>query len=326
MSAAAVRVIFNADDFGLAPQANAAVVQLCRAGIVRSASLLVTGPAADEAIALARSLPALGVGLHLAWVHERPAAPPEEIPALLDHSGRLLVGHRQFMARFLTGRLPLAQVRREAEAQLQRMSAAGLAPTHLDSHQHLHLWPPLFDLCLDLCRQWRIPFLRRPGYGALFTGGFPVGPVRRRLMRHVITRLDRHLQRRAGQSLSAPTSGRQPTDPRAQMGTGPCSCADGLEPAADAAPICHADEVWGMLAAGHLQEALLVELLERLPPGLHEVMCHPATEPCDAYTRHHWGYEWAAEVAALQSPAVAALIRSRCRTVTNFRDAATPPT
>jgi len=286
MSGQDVTVIFNADDFGLAPEVNAAVAQLCRAGLVRSASLLVMGPAAAEAIALARSLPELSVGVHLAWVHEHPAAEPAQVPALLDREGRLLPGHRQFMARLLTGRLPLAQVRREAEAQLQRLVAAGLQPTHLDSHQHLHLWPPLFEMCLDLCREFGVPFIRLPGSGALETGNLRVGPLRRRLMAHVIGRLRRR-----------------------QM---------------DTAPVGHCDEVWGVLAAGHLGEELLLDLLRRLPPGRHEIMCHPATGSCDAHTRHRWGYEWATEFAALQSPHVAALIRERGWRVSSFREAALP--
>ncbi|MCE5240691.1 ChbG/HpnK family deacetylase [bacterium] len=282
MSQHDVSVVLNADDLGLAPAVNASVAALCRAGVVRSASLLVTGPAAAEAIALAHRLPELGVGLHLAWIHERPAAEPGQIPALLDREGRLVLGHKQFMARLLTGRLPLEQVRREAEAQLERMVAAGLRPTHLDSHQHLHLWPPLFEMCLELCRAHGIPFIRLPGRGALETGSVRVGPVRRRLMAYVIGRV----------------RGR------------------------DTGAIGHTDEVWGMLAAGHLSRELLLSLLGGLQPGRHEIMCHPATEACDAYTRHRWGYAWAAEHQALSAPEVGEMIARRGLRVTNFREMA----
>ncbi|MEN6642512.1 MAG: ChbG/HpnK family deacetylase [Armatimonadia bacterium] len=276
-------VIFNADDFGLAPEVNSAVAQLCQAGLVRSASLLVTGPAAAEAIALAKSLPELSVGLHLALVHERPAADPAQVPALLDQEGRLLPGHRQFMARLMTGRLPLEQVRREAEAQLQRMLSAGLHPTHLDSHQHLHLWPPLLSMCLDLCRKFNIRWIRLPGMEALEAGEVRVGPLRRSLMKAIIGRA------RSRKS--------------------------------DFSRLCRTDGVWGMLAAGHLSEALLLDIVGRLGPGVHEIMCHPATQPCDQYTRHDWGYEWQEEFAALQSPLVADLLKARGLVTSSFREA-----
>jgi chitin disaccharide deacetylase len=290
MSDRATRVIFNADDFGLAPAVNAAVVQLCRQGIVRSASLLVTGPAAEEAIALARERPELGVGLHLALVHERPASLPRSTPDLRGPEGKLLLGYGPFMMAWwkatFAGRQLIKQVHAEATAQINMMVSAGLPPTHLDSHQHLHQWPPIFNLCVELCRQHSIPFLRVPRLGALDVGKVPVAWSRRALMSLLIRRV------------------RQRALP------------EGL---------ARADGVWGMAAAGHLDEPLLVHLLGQLPPGLHEIMCHPATEPCDAYTRHPWHYDWAQETAALGSESVAQMIRERRITVTNFREAAAAP-
>lgn len=295
MSPGAIQVVFNADDFGLAPEANAAVAQLCRAGVVRSTSLLVTGPAAEEAMALARGLPALSVGLHLAWVHERAAGGADAAPDFVDDEGLLPLGYREFMVKWIdvsrVGGAPVEQARHEATAQIKAMIAAGLHPTHLDSHQHLHLWPPLFELAVELCEAFRIPFIRFPGQGALHTGHLRVSWLRRWLMRGVIGRA--HRWHRAAAS-------------------------EGGIPAG----VRHADEVWGMLAAGHLDEALLVDILERLTPGRHEIMCHPAAGPCDSYTRHSWGYEWAAETAALGSAAVHEAMARRGLDVTNYRELA----
>lgn len=283
MTAEAIRVIFNADDLGLAPQANEAVRELCEAGVVRSASLLVSGRAAAEAAGMARSLPQLGVGLHLALVHEAPAAAPAIIPALVDSEGMLLPDFRQFMPRCLRGRVPLEQVKAEAEAQLLRMLDWGLRPTHLDSHQHLHLWPPLFSVCVELCRQHGIPFIRLPSPRALLVASHGIPWLRRAQMRWLVRLASRR-----------------------------CLAPD----------LLHTDGVWGMAAAGHLDEPRLCEIIRRLPPGLHEVMCHPATASCDAATRYPWGYNWAGETAALRSEAVAGLLAEHNITITNYREAA----
>jgi len=280
-----IRVVLNADDFGLAPAVNEAVVDLCRQGIVRSTSLLATGPAADEAMALARGLSELGVGLHLALVHERPAADAAAIPALLDREGKLLIGYRAFMGRFLRGGIPLGQVEREARAQVERMLQAGLRPTHLDSHQHLHLWPPLLELCLKLCSEYGIPCLRVPSVAALRADRARVSPLRRWLMLRAVGRAEAWLKQ-------------QP----------------------ELAGVHRVDAVWGMLGAGHLSEPWLLDLIGRLTPGVHEIMCHPATANCDAFTRHPWGYAWRDEVAALTSPSVRAALQRPGLEITNFRN------
>ena len=82
------RLVVNADDFGDSPGANAAIIAAHRDGIVTSASLMVTGPAFEEAVDLARSFPSLQVGLHLVLIGERPCLPPERIPDLVDLAGR----------------------------------------------------------------------------------------------------------------------------------------------------------------------------------------------------------------------------------------------
>src|SRR4051812_34420293 len=83
------RVIFTADDFGLTPEVNAAVARAHRDGVLTAASLMIAAPAAGEAVALARMLPELGVGLHVVVADAKPILPPAEIPALVDRHGNL---------------------------------------------------------------------------------------------------------------------------------------------------------------------------------------------------------------------------------------------
>ena len=80
-----VQIIMNADDFGASAAVNAAIIQAHRQGVLTSASLMVTGPAAAKAVALARQAPDLAVGLHLVVACGKSALPPDRIPHLVDH-------------------------------------------------------------------------------------------------------------------------------------------------------------------------------------------------------------------------------------------------
>jgi predicted glycoside hydrolase/deacetylase ChbG (UPF0249 family) len=111
----------TADDFGFSHGVNRAILQAYREGIVTHASLMVTGDAADEAVALARANPGLSVGLHLVVVSGRSALPHSEIPGLVDRNGRFPGGPVWSGLRYqFGGRGVRAQLRREIRAQLER--------------------------------------------------------------------------------------------------------------------------------------------------------------------------------------------------------------
>lgn len=148
------RLIINADDFGLTTGVNRAIIQAHQGGVLTSATLMAGGLAWREAVELSTANPGLGVGIHLTLTALRPVLPPEQVPSLVDRQGRF---RRQLW------RAPLwrkAEVEREWRAQIQRLLAAGLQPTHLDSHHHVHLWPGLTDVAAGLAREFGIPALR----------------------------------------------------------------------------------------------------------------------------------------------------------------------
>ena len=135
------RLIVTADDFGLAPAVNEAVEQGHRRGILSAASLMVAAPAAADAVARAKRLPKLGVGLHLVLVDGRPVLPPAEIPDLVGPDGRFLAD--PFRAGVKIFRNPAArrQMEREMRAQLEAFHATGLALDHVNAHHHFHTHP-----------------------------------------------------------------------------------------------------------------------------------------------------------------------------------------
>jgi hopanoid biosynthesis associated protein HpnK len=154
-------LIVNADDFGRSPEINAAVAAAHRDGILTSASLMVTGDAAGEAVEMARAMPALAVGLHLVLVAGRAASPPAEIPHLVDSTGRFAAGP---VAAGLRLARPAArpELEREITAQLARFAATGLPLSHVDGHLHLHTHPAVLDLLLPLAARHGARGLRLP--------------------------------------------------------------------------------------------------------------------------------------------------------------------
>ena len=154
------RLIVNADDFGRSASINQAVIRAHREGILTTASLMVNEPACEEAVALARENPTLGVGLHLTLLCGHSALPPEQIPGLVNAKGEFSnnpasAGFRYFFQRSL--REPL---RREIHAQFQKFRATGLPLDHVNGHLHLHLHPAVFRILMADADQLGIKRLR----------------------------------------------------------------------------------------------------------------------------------------------------------------------
>ncbi len=154
------RLIVNADDFGRSHAINEAVIRAHREGILTTASLMVNEPALDEAVALARENPRLGVGLHLALSHGRSALLPEKIPGLVNERGEFsnqptATGFRYFMRRSLR-----EQLRQEIHAQFEKFRATGLTLDHVNGHLHFHLHPTVFRLLMDAVDKYGIRRMR----------------------------------------------------------------------------------------------------------------------------------------------------------------------
>jgi chitin disaccharide deacetylase len=153
-------IIVGADDLGLSPGVTQGILEAYRDGVVRSTSLLVTFPGAEEAAALALAERGLEVGLHVDLVGGRPASDPAHVRSLVDAEGRF---HRlpQFTARLLSGRIRLAELAVEVRAQAARAREWGVEPRAWDSHRHTHLMPPASRVIALVARQEGARYLRR---------------------------------------------------------------------------------------------------------------------------------------------------------------------
>jgi len=156
------RLVVNADDLGLTPGVDDGIFDAHEHGILTSASLFANAPSTADALRRARSHPSLGIGVHLALVDGVPTLPPARVSTLLEGDGRFRRSWKPFIVACLRGRVSLVEVERELTAQIERLLAAGLRPTHVDGHKHVHAWPPIFAIVARLAARFGIPAVRVP--------------------------------------------------------------------------------------------------------------------------------------------------------------------
>lgn len=230
-------VIINADDFGVSVPVNEAVEQAHREGILTTASLMVTGDACADAVARARTMPRLGVGLHVALAEVPPALPPERIPALVDGQGRFNVEALGTSIAILLRPAVRRQLVAEIEAQFRRFAATGLPLDHVDSHKHMHLHPVIASTVIAVGKRF-----------GMRAGRAPTEP------RAVIRRIEpvKHVD------IAAPFARRV----RAKL---------------HRAGMKTPDHVFGLAWSGAMTRARVRGILEHLPDGTSEIYLHPAT-------------------------------------------------
>jgi hopanoid biosynthesis associated protein HpnK len=156
------RLIVNADDFGLSPGVNRGILSGFRNGILTSTTLMANSRYFDDAVAIAKENPDLPVGVHLGLVRGDPLSPPAEVRSLLDERGRLLDRPTSLAARYFLGRLSLEETERELRAQMEKVLAAGLTPTHVDTHKHVHCLPGILRAAIAAARSLGIEKVRLP--------------------------------------------------------------------------------------------------------------------------------------------------------------------
>lgn len=145
-----IRLIVNADDFGFTRSVNEGIVEAHHSGILTATTLMANGAAFDDAVALARANPSLDVGCHLVLIQgESVVNPSRPLPATM----------KELLAALVRRKLNIYE---ELLAQVQKIVRTGIRPTHLDTHKHTHLLPPVLEAVARLAHEFRIPWVRRP--------------------------------------------------------------------------------------------------------------------------------------------------------------------
>jgi len=210
-------LIPNADDFGYTRDVNEGIVHAHRQGILTATTLMATGAAFDHAVALARENRSLDVGVHLVLVGE--GFPPTVARLIRE---------------IALGRIRIYE---ELAAQVRKVQNAGLRPTHLDTHKHTHLLPPVLSAVARISSEFKIPWVRRPFDFPLSGGSVP---WRRKAVSRML-RLSRSRFHRVLERYQCRTT----------------------------------DHFAGFQLTGLYDAAELARLIRHLPEGITEFMCHP---------------------------------------------------
>ena len=240
-------LIVNADDLGWTAGVNRGIAEAHRNGIVTSTSLIANGAAFDDGVNAARTLPAMGVGVHLNLSDGAPLAGAKTVPSLVDERGKLSGGPEQLLLKLARGKLKVTEVEHEWNAQIEKVCAAGITPTHVDGHKHVHMLPGLFPVALKLAKKHSITSIRISNEAS---------------------------------SLRAALSGKSGGNAGVMLKQGVQArglklLARDARKLADKAGIETADYFCGIAQTGVLTREGVLELLEVLPEGTTELMCHP---------------------------------------------------
>ncbi len=152
-----MKLIVNADDFGLSRGVNYGIIDSLHRGIVRSATLLANAPAFDHAVLLAKENQGLGVGIHLALTTGYALSGP--LKTLTNEDGAFL---KLGVVSLISSELDQDEIERELTAQVEKVLAAGIQPTHLDSHHHVHMLPGVWDVFAKVANRYGLPIRRVP--------------------------------------------------------------------------------------------------------------------------------------------------------------------
>jgi predicted glycoside hydrolase/deacetylase ChbG (UPF0249 family) len=240
-------LIVNADDLGWTEGVNRGIVEAHRKGLVTSTSLLANGRAFAAAQGISRSNPELGIGVHLNLSDGPPSAPANEVKGLLGKSGELEDAADSLLLKIAGRSLRVEEVEREWDAQVQKVRDAGIQPSHLDGHKHVHMLPGLFEVALRVAKKHKIRAIRVANEESTLRAALASGEGQQKG-----TVLKQGVQARGLKLLAR--------DARKM---------------AERAGISTADYFCGIAQTGVLTRDGLQELLEILPEGTTELMCHP---------------------------------------------------
>ncbi len=240
-----VRLIVNADDFGLTAGVNRAIAELAGAGALGSATLMADGAAFQDAVDAASACSSLSVGCHIVLVDGHACAPAENVPTLASRDGRLRSSLVRFVADLQRGHISEIDIEAEAIAQISRLQAAGVTVSHVDTHKHTHLFPRVARPLLRAAMRCGVHAIRNPfeqAWSASLTRGALVRKLEVATLRAFQQRFDQ-LRRASG--------------------------------------LASTDGSIGVSATGNLDQETLERLLDAAQGGTWELVCHPGYNDAD---------------------------------------------
>jgi chitin disaccharide deacetylase len=292
------RLIVNADDFGMTSGINRGIAVAQHRGIVTSASLMAKSRAFDEAAALACSLTAgnahFSVGCHVVLIDGEPVLPADRVASLLEpgaqNGSHFRVKLNDFVVASFRHKLQPDEIEAEAVAQVRRLQAAGVEPSHFDTHKHIHMFPAILRPLLRAARACNVPAVRNP-FGQMWP--LPLGDVilRRQLWK-------RFAQLNVLRNFAA-------------------KFRDEVE----AHGLRTTDGSVAVLVTGILDPKLFSKILDNIPEGTWEFVCHPGYDDADlGKVRTRLRQSRMQELELLTSPQAREALQQRGIELISYRD------
>lgn len=235
-------VTINGDDFGFSSGVNQGIIKAHEQGVLTSTSLMVTGDAFEEAIALAKTHPNLAVGLHLVLGCGKAVLPPHQIPHLVDSAGYFSSDSVKAGLRYQFSQGARRELQLEIRAQLETFRQSGLQLSHVDGHLHMHCHPVVLRSLVELADEFNIKVIRLPWEELSFT----LNLDRRDLLTKLIWWGVFTGLRRYGERLL------------------------------NSKGIRFGDRVYGLLQSGRMSEEYLLGLIPQIQADFVEIYSHPA--------------------------------------------------
>ena len=283
-------LIVNGDDLGFTRGVNRAIMEAHQAKIVTSATLMAQGAEFDEAVRLAQSVPSLSVGCHIVLIGGCPLLPAQEVPSLVAEPatpGSFRSGWGVFVAAALSGRLMAKEIEAEATAQIRKLQQAGVAVTHVDTHKHVHIFPQVLQPLLRAAKACGVRAVRNP-----------FEPVELGLLIQEIRLWPRWL------------------------GIGVLNAFAGtFRRMVKDAGMISPEGIFGVVATGRLDTSLFRYMIEHIPQGTWELVCHPGYD--DAQLRSlstRLRESRQKELQMLTSPEIPALLAKNDIQLLSYRD------
>ena len=283
-----LRLIVNADDFGLTSGVNRAISQANREGIVTSATVMANSRAFQQAVDVAKQQPGLHTGCHVVLIDSEPLS--RNAPTLTHGTPRFHSSLKDFAIMAVRNKFSAEEIQEEAEAQICKIQSTGLNVTHVDSHKHTHMFPNVLRPVLRAAKACGVRAVRNPF------------EPRRCWPRSLFSRGTDMWLRSVGVTCFS-------------------IFGQAFRRAVQEEGMLTTDGTVGIVATGKLDSKILVSILEALPEGTWELVCHPGYADADlaaAGTRLTGSRE--IELEALTSPGVKSLISRRKIALISYAD------
>lgn len=144
-----MKLIINADDFGISKAINFGIIEGFKSGVVTSTTLMCNMEATEHAVNLAKENPKLGVGIHLVLTVGKPLA--KNVNTLVDDKGDFLKYDQ------IGKSASIEDIRKEFRSQFEKFLSFGIMPTHIDTHHHIHSMKNVFSVVYELANEYHIP-------------------------------------------------------------------------------------------------------------------------------------------------------------------------